>query len=370
MKKQILAGVLAGVTALSTSAAAFATAPTDKEKKDITALTETKYSVAVGFLDVKLDVTIPTKMVAFLNPYSAAVKVDNATTPTTANDGVVSWNYEIKNRTADYGINVDIIGANAKVTKGLSMATASDLPGAGEVMVGAADNKKVFLALLASKPGDPTSFLTVDDNLVNTQGNAVGSTPAEGAYIFKTIDAKTGEDFTKFAYVPNSADGTEQVTAIAFRGNLSQNTAADGSGTDLTWTKSDKVTATFSLKFAPSSAGTGSGGGGGSSWTASNGITAQPTGTGMTFTWVSGNTYNVDVPDSTSNVTPNWGFDTGWTITSAVANPATGVLTVRNSDGRITAAGNAGDTCTVTVTAEDDANPGTTATITLNVTLT
>ena len=343
MKKKILAGVLAGVTALSTSVSAFATsAPTEKDLTKVEKAGETKYSVAVGTLDVKLNVTIPKKMSAFLNPYNASVKVDAEATPTTANDGVVSWNYEIVNRTEDFGVNVDIVGANAKVSKNMSMATAADLPAtAGDAMVGTATDKKVFLALLASdKDGN---FLTVDQSLVNTKHNdSTSAVAGAGAYIFKTVDAKEGETLTKFAYVPAGTEAAPSTVKLAFRGNLS---TVDADGNDLTWGSTEKVTASFSFKLAPSGGATG----GGSSFTAAVDKSMVTWGSDFVVgNLVANDTYEATWDATSGNITPT--FDSSLTLDDATSSD-TSKATVRTSDGRLTPQGD-GET-TITYTFDD-----------------
>lgn len=254
MKKKILAGLMASATILSTSAVSFATsdngiAPTDKDYTSVTKVGETKYSVAASTIEIPLTLTVPKKMVAYLNPYGAKVKVDTKATPTEVSDGVLSWYYEIKNDTKDFGVTVDLIGGSAKTAGDAKLGTAADLPATGK-MIDANGEKKVVIALVSSTSGSATTPGTMPtlSSADATTGNAKAGAATGGKFYF----SDTATNLTKFAYVKGvtSTQTGTQITQIAFKGNIALTTAATN-GEDIVWGSKDKVTTTFSLKFAP-----------------------------------------------------------------------------------------------------------------------
>lgn len=337
--KKILAGVLAAASVMAMSVTASAVEAPDKTKA-ITKPGSAEYEAGIGFLTAELDVELPGQMKAFLNPYGASVAVTEkvgTTDPVKLNSNIVSWAYEVVNNTEDFAIGIDVVGAKATPSSGVSIAAS----------VADADTTKKAVVVL--KSADDPADLAYD--------SATDTANGPGCVVFTT----TATDTKKFASAPAKNATTKDAgkTYIGITGALTPIDNVD-------WTEDDTITCAYTLKINPSSdAAGGDGGADEASWAASTGIASQPIGTGLTFEWVSGNTYNLKVSDSLANTIPDYGFDSGWTIDDATATPS-GVLTVRSTDGRISAAGNAGDTCVLTVTARNGSD---TATVTVNVTL-
>lgn len=182
--KKILAGVLASASLLTMTTSAFAS------EKKVTATGDVEYDVAATTPKVVLNLIMPAKMSAALNPYEADIKLNadvlddegNVTTAaTTTNAGIASAAYELVNMSLDYGIVIDasatttITAAKGETwavkttdpvdgTKGAQMAvvTAADVDALKTVMEGALTETPGSIMMLDSaKPSKQKKFISI-----------------------------------------------------------------------------------------------------------------------------------------------------------------------------------------------------------------
>lgn len=250
--KKILAGVLAAASMLTVSATAFALEGGDTA--NIVKPGEKEYSIDSGMLSVELDLEIPAKFQAFLNPYGASVEIKEKTTTldATKNDAdVISYAYEFVNNTKDFGVSIDA-DAITTVAGELKTVKATALTGT------AATDKEANVALVASydlakiaKYGFSGTGTTAIPAASAKMTNA-----ADGALVLdSTVTANTttgiaaGE--TKqagWAHVKayDDTNKTPGKTYAAIVGKLSEN-----STTPLEWTDDDAFSVALVLKFNP-----------------------------------------------------------------------------------------------------------------------
>ncbi len=235
--KKILAGVIASATMMSLSASAFAVAAPDNTKP-VTKPGETEYEAAVGMLSVELDVELPGQMKAFLNPYSAEVAVNEDATPANIKKmktGVISWGYEIKNNTKDFGILIDANNVTGTATGDVKFVTAAPADG----------GKEVKMSLTYSK--DIAAFAALTDAVAT--GATDGTQKDAGVMV-----ATTAASQAKFGYVAAKGSATTAPTGIVgFVGTISEQ-GSTASGKTTNWTEDDAFSVSYVLKISPAAA--------------------------------------------------------------------------------------------------------------------
>lgn len=216
--KKILAGILAAVSMLSVSATAFAT------DKKVTKPGEVEYDVPVTAPTVVLELVLPSKMTAALNPYGADIKIVAGKDDVTAANGIASVAYPIINNTKDYGVYIDAT-ATATASTGIELAN--------KVVKAADDKKSAQLAILGIKD-EPTGTDGYDTS------SATKDQPADGADQGGTLMlSKDEKSVKKFIYLPaNTADG--ETAYLAFAGELEE---------DVEWTEDDEIEVNLVLKI-------------------------------------------------------------------------------------------------------------------------
>ncbi len=234
--KKILAGVIASASVMAMSAPAFAvSAPTAPATK-VTAPGETEYDAEIGMLTATLDVELPASMQAFLNPYGAEVEIDAETTPSTMKTGVVSWAYEIKNNTTDYGIYID-----AKNVKGTASTGVKFI--AGGTTAPADGVKEVQMSLAFAK--DVSTFKAFD----GTKATAGTKKDLSGGFV--NIDTKAVSQ-SKFGYAPAATNAsTPGKATVGFVGKISKEGSKSADGKTTEWTEDDTLTISYVLKISP-----------------------------------------------------------------------------------------------------------------------
>ena len=248
--KKILAGVLAAASMLTVSATAFALEGGDTA--NIVKPGEKEYSIDSGMLSVELDLEIPAKFQAFLNPYGASVEIKEKTSTidATKNDAdVISYAYEFVNNTKDFGVSIDA-DAITTVAGELKAVKATALTGT------AATDKEANVALVASY--DLAKIAKYGFSGTGTtaipSASAKMAAAADGALVLdSTVTAGTGiaAGETKqagWAHVKAYDDTTKTPgkTYAAIVGKLAEN-----STTPLEWTDEDAFSVALVLKFNP-----------------------------------------------------------------------------------------------------------------------
>lgn len=234
--KKILAGVLAAASMLTVSATAFALEGGDTA--NITKPAEKEYDVSTSILNVELDLEIPAKFQAFLNPYGATVEIKEkvgTTAAVTSTSGVVSYAYEFVNNTKDFGVKID-----ATQTTTENGAAKCDTAGTtGSV-------KNIQMVLVCSK--DTAGILT-DAATLPTADKAMSST-ANGAILMNTTESsQKGWGFVP-ALNESGATKTPGKAYAAFVGKLE--TKGTGATAEvLDWTDDDSLNVALVLKFNP-----------------------------------------------------------------------------------------------------------------------
>ena len=240
--KKILAGVLAAATMLTMSLSASAATT-----KAVTKPGEVTYDVAVTAPKIVLNVVMPAKMAASLNPYGADFKIDAETTPTTSKNKIVSTAYEVQNLTQDYGVYLDATAITTITTTDKTKWTVSGakvtegVKGAQMALIVDKDKATIKTAIdgttaLTSKAFDDTDGKLVMDSTVaadKTKGLVAGQTNQK-----------------KVAYIPASADGTTaQKIYMGFAGYLTAS-KDEGKATEalVEWKEDDAINVNLVLK--------------------------------------------------------------------------------------------------------------------------
>lgn len=232
--RKLIASILAAVSVLSVSTAAQAAQKT----KTVIRQGEVEYDVEATNPKVVLNLAMPSKMKAAMNPYGADMSVDNLDTVHSRN-GIVSVAYPIENLDKNYGIFVDATAVTSTSGTKWSVTTNALTPGVkGANMAVTASNTENGITQYSSTAKSATS--------ATSQGNMPldSTVPADKA---KGI-AKGETKQQKLAYVPASADGeTPSKVFIGFAGQL----ADDSADTVINWTDSDTINVQLILKITP-----------------------------------------------------------------------------------------------------------------------
>lgn len=231
--KKLIASFLAIASVLSVSVSAQAAAVKTVKKPG-----EVEYNIEAKRQKVVLNMVMPSKMKAALNPYGADMSVDDLDTVHSRN-GIVSVAYPIENLDENYGIFVDATAVTSTSSTKWSVTTNALTPGVkGANMAVTASNTENGITQYSSTAKSATS--------ATNQGNMpLDSTiPADKAK--GIVKGQTSQQ--KLAYVPASADGeTPSKVFIGFTGKL----ADDSADTVINWTDSDTINVQLILKITP-----------------------------------------------------------------------------------------------------------------------
>lgn len=237
--KKILAGVLAAASMLSLSATAFAS--TDKTVSKTGELT---YDVAVTAPKVVLNLTLPAKMAAALNPYGADVKLgvkgdDGA--DLTSKAGIASVAYKVTNKSKDYGVYIDATGlTTVKTTDQTAWKVTTSAPTDG--------TKSAQLTLQGA--ADPDDLK--DTPTVKTSSAAATGAASQGVLV---LNSEAAADSTKglvagqvkqakMLFVPAKTDTADGVAYMGFVGAL----AKSSSSQEVEWKEDDAINVNLVLK--------------------------------------------------------------------------------------------------------------------------
>lgn len=260
--KKILAGVLAAASMLTVSATAFAAS----NDKTVTAAGDLEYDVAVTAPKIALNLVMPSKMAAALNPYGAAIKLeakDTGAATTTAT--IASTAYEIKNLSKENGVFID---ATAITTIETSDAPKADKSPAWGVIKEEVEEgtKNANLALMGGASAD--AFKDVSNNAIDPADESSAAAKSsnkivQGALVLdstvkadKTKNIAAGQTSQKkFIFVPVATSDTAPGTAyMAFIGKLAETKpAVTTSGSEapeqeVVWNDDDAINVNLVLK--------------------------------------------------------------------------------------------------------------------------
>ncbi len=245
--KKILASVLAAASVMSLSVTASALEGGDTAA--VTKPSSKEYDVASGLLSVELDLEIPAKFQAFLNPYGAQVEIKEKVGTTAAEKSgatVVSYAYEFVNNTKDFGVSVD---ADAITTGALKVNTTA--------VTNTANAKSANVALVAADTaakiagyGAATSATAIPtaSTQMTTTANGVLILNADATAGTGTVAGETKQQ--GWGHVPALTESGSTKTPgklyAGFVGKLATNT--DGS---IEYTDEDAFEVALVLKFNP-----------------------------------------------------------------------------------------------------------------------
>ncbi len=242
--KKILAGVLAAVSMLSVSATAFASS-TDKS---VTKPGEVAYEVVATTPKIVLDLVMPAKMAASLNPYGADIKID---ADNSMKLGVVSLAYKVANKSVDYGVYIDAKAVTTITTTDKKKADGSN---AWDVVTTAITAKQgVKNANMALQGYASASAMKAATAPEAASKKAIAS--AQGALVLdSTVKADKEKGIVagqteqkQFMYLKAASDATSPTEAVmGFIGVLG--TSKDDGTADVEWKEDDAINVNLILK--------------------------------------------------------------------------------------------------------------------------
>ncbi|MDE6732018.1 MAG: hypothetical protein K2J77_03995 [Oscillospiraceae bacterium] len=241
--KKIIAGVLAAASMLAVSATAFATDKTVSKAGELT------YDVAVTAPKVVLNLVMPAKMAAALNPYGADIKLDAADTPTVTTATIASTAYKVTNKSTEYGVYID---ATAITT----VTTTDKTPWKVEAKAAPTDGTKgAQLTLIGAD--------TVADIKSAAEGtlktaSASASTSGQGVLVMDSTVAKSttvaaGQTSQNKVFFIAAASNAETPTDMymAFAGKLAKTPAGNTDPTkEVEWKEDDAINVNLVLKVS------------------------------------------------------------------------------------------------------------------------
>lgn len=252
--KKILAGVLAAASMLSVSATAFAT------DKNVTKAGDITYDVAVTAPKIVLNLTMPAKMSAVLNPYEATITVTpevkadsakgiSAASAVTASNKITSAGYKVSNMSEDYSVTIDATAITTVSTSDKEKWTVSKTA----VTDGTKGANMVFMAATAASDLNPTTPATASAKWASGKGILVLDSTVEAD---KESGVAAGQTDQKgFAVVAAQTPKTESAAAkpgvvyLGFSGKLAGDKA--GGTANVEWKEDDAINVALVLKVNP-----------------------------------------------------------------------------------------------------------------------
>ncbi len=241
--KKILAGILAAASMLTMAVSASATT----NEKAVTKPGEITYEVPVTAPKVVLNLVMPAKMTAALNPYGAEITVvpgANAGDPAVnkSTKGIASLAYKVTNKSKDYGVYLD---ATAITTITTSDAPKADKSPAWSVTGTSvtAGTKGACMSLLALE--------TVGDDAGATASKAATSSGQGALLLDSTIPANKDTGVVagqtkqaKMAFVKANDGSDDGVVYLEFAGDLGKSSST----VDVVWNEDDAINVNLVLK--------------------------------------------------------------------------------------------------------------------------
>lgn len=317
--KKILAGVLAAASILTMTVSASAAAASND--KPIKAAGEVEYDVAVTAPKVVLDLILPAKIAAALNPYGADIVLstgadaDDPADDVTTSKGIASVAYTITNNSKDYGVFLDATATTTTSSKDIVVKKAAPTANTKEAqlaLVGAADADALKTIADAGIPTASAAFADPDQGVLVLDSTVVAD---------KTTGVAAGQTKQKkFMFIPAAAaDGTASTAAMGFLGDL-------GTGDDVEWGEDDAINVALILKVVAGPKGAPAGGPGVT--------TARVTGATATVQGTAVNASDITVNSTAKTVTITSGASVGNTIAVTLTLDAGCTLgTVTATDG-------------------------------------
>ncbi len=244
MKKKILAGVLAAASALSMSVSAFAA----ENEKAVTKPGEIEYDVPVTAPTVVLDLVMPAKLTAALNPYGAEIKLDTTDTTKVTTAGIASTAYKVTNNSEDYGVYIDATAVTTIETADKTKWTVSSkitdgTKGAALALIGADDMTKYVAACKID--ATQTSGLKTAAATSDAQGMLVLDSTVEAN---KETGVVAGQTSQKKVFYVKAKDTAAGEIYIGFAGDLAESKTTSGVTSEVEWTEEDAINVNLVLK--------------------------------------------------------------------------------------------------------------------------
>lgn len=243
--KKLFAGVLAAATMLSVSATAFAS--TDKS---VTKAGEVTYDVAVTAPKVVLNLIMPAKMAAALNPYGAeiAIKKTGDIVDNKSVKGIASTAYKITNKTTDYGVYLDGTAITTITTNDAPDATTKKTwQCTGTTVTNGTKSACMSLLALSSLGDDPTA--KASKAFASGEGALLLDSAVEANKTTGVLAGQTSQK--KFAYVPAATTGDSAADGeiyLVFAGDLAQSTGSGANLKEVVWNEDDAINVNLVLK--------------------------------------------------------------------------------------------------------------------------
>lgn len=237
--KKILAGILATASLMAMTVSASAAT-----EKTVTKAGELTYDVAVTAPKVVLNLIMPAKMTASLNPYGAEIKL-SADGSKKSVKGIASVAYPVVNKSEDYGVYLDATA----ITK----ITTTDKPNADKTPAWSVKGTAVT-------PGTKGACMSLNavtnvaDN-PTAQVSAPATSSAQGALLLdSTVAADKANGIVagqtkqaKFAFIPARTTGASAADGkvyLIFAGDLAK---SNNSG-EVVWNDDDAINVNLVLK--------------------------------------------------------------------------------------------------------------------------
>lgn len=244
--KKILASVLAVASMLSVSATAFAT------DKNVTKPGEVEYEVAVTAPTIVLNLVMPAKMSAALNPYGAEITVcpetaKDAGDAVTSKKGIAGAAYKITNKSKDYGVFIDATAITTVTTTDKPVDGKPAWSVTGTSVTAGTKGACLSLVALKAKPTASTAVFTA--SAAWTKTNAKGALAMDSKVeANKETGVVAGQTtMKKMAYVAASdtTNGDGEVYLL-FAGELAGDDTANNK--EVVWNDDDAINVNLVLK--------------------------------------------------------------------------------------------------------------------------
>lgn len=236
--KKILAGILASASLMATalSASASSYTPESYDSKVVSKAGEVTYDVAVTAPKVVLNITLPAKMKAALNPYGAEIALSTANKST---KGIASVAYEVTNSSKDYGVYLD---GTAITTVTTSDTTKWKVTGTSVT----AGTKGACMSLLALDSLEDDPVAETSKAFTSGKGSLLLDSTVAANATNGTVEGQTSQK--KFGYVAAATESTAtQKIYLVFAGDL----AKSGTGStpvEVEWKDDDAINVNLVLK--------------------------------------------------------------------------------------------------------------------------
>lgn len=247
MNKKFISAIMAGAMAISALSVSVSAAdpikPNTQENADYGTKAQS-YKIAAAVTAPEMKVTLPSTVVAVINPYGVNVKINEEAVAAT--DGIVSPIYTITNNSTELGITVKAT-TTATATTGITVIDDDT----DTAVIGDATESGAFKSLSENK----LAFAQVVAGVDTAAGAAPTAlaAPATPAIFKPVADATTTPDAVKlFSLKPTTAaDKDGEKGYFQIQGKVTRFVTKDTKEVEVTWTSTDKVNLVLVLDIVP-----------------------------------------------------------------------------------------------------------------------